>query len=91
MSKLAKHTFWLDGGYDIEAVTACPKHPYHDWWTFRLGDVLEPTAIRNPDEMMVICRHCYVPRCGATDDPTPCLKHRHHRGDHAERHENVGR
>ena len=90
---LAPRPFWLDGGYDQDAVTACPYHPLHSWWVFRLGDVLAPGACRNPDEMMVICRGCYVPRCGHTNDPDPCMLARHHDVPHstaAGHHEPVG-
>jgi hypothetical protein len=76
---LAKHPFWLDGGYDRDSVEACPYHPQHKWWEFRMGDVIDCEASsRNPDERMVICRGCYVPRCGHTTDPDPCLLPRHH-------------
>jgi sucrose-6-phosphate hydrolase SacC (GH32 family) len=82
MSK-AKFPFWLDGGFDFYAVQACWHHPRHAWWTFRLGDVLQnPT---HPDELMTICRGCYVPRCGSTaDGPTRCVLWRHHHDDHIE-------
>lgn len=78
MAELASHPFWLDGGYDRASVEACPHHPHHDWWEFRLGDVLQPAHGRDPDERMVICRSCYVPRCGYTIDPDPCMLPRHH-------------
>ena len=87
----AKTAFWLDGGYDFECVQACPYHPQHRWWEFRLGDVVENCS--NPDERMVICRACYVPRCGHTDDRDPCLLWRHHRTEHvyaSGKHEPVG-
>jgi hypothetical protein len=90
---LAKHPFWLDGGYDREAVEACPYHPEHHWWEFRLGDVLAPEACRDPDERMVICRGCFVPRCGWADERDPCLLPRHHRTEHVTasgQHEPVG-
>jgi hypothetical protein len=82
MAELAKGPFWLDGGYDRESVEACPHHPDHDWWEFRLGDVIEPDRLRDPDNRMVICRGCYVPRCGHTNDPDPCMLPRHHREPH---------
>ena len=44
--QLATKPFWLDGGYDRESVEACPYHPAHRWWTFRLGDVIEPDRLR---------------------------------------------
>lgn len=76
----ARSPFWLDGGYDRDSVEACPYHPWHQWWEFRIADVLEnwPRA----DERMVICRACYVPRCGHTDDPDPCTQPRHHTEPH---------
>lgn len=74
--------FWLDGGYDRDAVEACPYHPDHRWWTFRVGDVIDEGACHDPDEMMVICRGCYVPRCGHATDPDPCIRPRHHREVH---------
>jgi hypothetical protein len=83
MSALANGSFWLDGGYDREAVEACPYHPLHKWWTFRLGDVLQPGTMRDPEEMMVICSACYVPRCGTTESPDPCMLPRHHTEPHS--------
>lgn len=76
----AKTAFWLDGGYDIDLVAACPHHPSHRWWTFRIGDVVE--NCHDPDEMMTICRACYVPRCGTTDDADRCTLPRHHSTAH---------
>lgn len=89
----ATRSFWLDGGYDVAAVEACPHHPRHRWWTFRLGDVIEYTY--DPDERMTICRGCYVPRCGiGEDDPDRCLLPRHHTEPHlyeqSRRSERVG-
>jgi hypothetical protein len=77
-AQLATRTFWLDGGYDRDAVEACPYHPFHNWWEFRLGDVVESHRLRDPDERMVICRGCYVPRCGHTTETDPCVLPRHH-------------
>lgn len=78
-SNLAKHPFWLDGGYDRESVEACPYHPAHRWWIFRIGDVLDCEFNgRDPDERMVICQGCYVPRCGHTTEDDPCILPRHH-------------
>ena len=76
----AKRPFWLDGGYDFECVIACRHHPLHDWWTFRLGDVLENPS--NPDEHLTICRVCGVPRCGNTTDTDRCVLWRHHPDKH---------
>jgi hypothetical protein len=56
MTTLAPHTFWLDGGYDRPSVEACPYHPAHKWWTFRLGDVLQAGVTNQPNELMVICQ-----------------------------------
>ena len=81
MSK-ASETFWLDGGYDRDLVEACRYHPNHRWITLRLGDVLEPQLVRDPDERHVICAACYVPRCGHSNDPDPCMMPRHHREAH---------
>lgn len=76
---LAKHPFWLDGSYDRELVEACKYHPAHRWWIFRIGDVLDcGWSGRDPNEMMVICRGCYVPRCGHTTEENPCILPRHH-------------
>lgn len=77
---LASHSFWLDGGYDFESVLACKYHPNHKWITLRLGDVLINPL--DPDDLMVICQSCYVPRCGYSDDPDPCLMWRHHQTNH---------
>jgi hypothetical protein len=82
MTTLSSKPFWLDGGYDFESVEACVYHPNHTWITIRLGDVLEPHAYRDPDELMVICKACYVPRCGHSDEGDPCLMWRHHETNH---------
>jgi hypothetical protein len=82
MTTLAPHTFWLDGGYDRPSVEACPYHPAHKWWTFRLGDVLQAGVTNQPNELMVICQGCYVPRCGHTAEVDPCILPRHHLGLH---------
>lgn len=83
MTMLAKHPFWLDGGYDREHVEACRHHPDHRWWVFRIGEVLDcDWSGRNPDQWMVICQGCYVPRCGHAWDDDPCLEPRHHPGVH---------
>lgn len=82
MTTLAPHRFWLDGGYDRDSVYACPYHPQHEWWTFRLGDVLMPDACHEPDELMTICRACYAPRCGDTSDQDRCTLWRHHETEH---------
>lgn len=87
MAARAKNSFWLDGGYDAELVHACEFAPEHRWWEFRLGDVI--ANCYNPDERMVICRGCFVPRCGHTTDPNPCLMPRHHITEH--RYANGGR
>lgn len=76
--RLATRPFWLDGGYDRDAVEACHYHPEHRWWVFRLGDVIGPDRLRDPDERMVICRGCFVPRCGHTTEADPCILPRHH-------------
>lgn len=82
MRTLARRPFWLDGGYDRASVDACPRAPAHSWWEFRLGDVLAEGGMHDPDERFVICRACYVPRCGPTVDSDPCLLPRHHREAH---------
>jgi hypothetical protein len=82
MTTLSSKPFWLDGGYDFESVKACVYHPNHSWITIRLGDVLEPHAYRDPDELMIICKGCYVPRCGHSGDIDPCLMWRHHETNH---------
>jgi hypothetical protein len=76
MATKARHPFWLDGGYDRELVEACDYHPAHRWTLLRLGDVLEHP--HDPDERHVICAGCYVPRCGSSIDPDPCVLPRHH-------------
>ena len=76
MATKAPGQFWLDGGYDRESVEACPYHPVHSWVTLRLGDVLENP--RDPDEHMVICKGCFVPRCGHSTEADPCILPRHH-------------
>lgn len=77
----AKHSFWLDGGYDRAIVEACIYHPMHRWWVFRVGDVVENCW--RPDERMVICAACYVPRCGHVEgNADPCLLPRHHTEPH---------
>lgn len=81
-STLAPHPFWLDGGYDFDAVQACPHHPAHEWITVRLGDVLREGAMRDPDELMTLCKGCYAPRCGTTGDADRCTLWRHHETAH---------
>jgi hypothetical protein len=76
----ARSSFWLDGGYDFETVRACRHHPGHAWVTLRLGDVLANPS--RPDELITICRACYVPRCGSTADPDRCTLWRHHETAH---------
>ncbi len=79
MSK-TKRRLWLDGGYDRNEVEACHYHPAHRWIVLRVGDVHpQPHA---PDELMVICQGCFVPRCGHTTDPDPCMLPRHHEEPH---------
>lgn len=80
MAIRAKTAFWLDGGYDFDCVKACSYHPFHSWWTFRLGDVVE--FCYDPDEFMTICRGCFVPRCGTGEDTNRCIMWRHHTTDH---------
>jgi|1185.fasta_scaffold323453_4 hypothetical protein len=80
MATLAPHSFWLDNASDLASVEACRFHPRHHWWRFRLGDVLAQTS--TPNIEMVICRCCYVPRCGVIADPDPCILWRHHTGLH---------
>ncbi len=79
---LAKHSFWLDGGYDFDSVMACPYHPDHKWLTVRLGDVLALGSHRDPDELMTFCQGCYAPRCGSTGDADRCTLWRHHQTAH---------
>lgn len=80
---LAPGPFWLDGGYDRATVDGCPHAPAHRWWEFHLGDVIQASALSDPDEMMCICKGCYVPRCGHVEnDPDPCVLPRHHGGNH---------
>lgn len=79
-ASLAKHPFWLDGGYDRDCVEACRLHPFHAWVTLRLGDVLRDP--RDPDELFTICSICFVPRCGYVADEQSregrCILPRHH-------------
>lgn len=77
---LAPHPFWLDGGYDSEAVQACPYHPAHQWVTLRMGDVLQHPG--DPDELLTICQGCYVPRCGYVGSADRCTLWRHHHTAH---------
>jgi hypothetical protein len=75
-----KRRLWLDGGYDRDEVEACVYHPDHRWIVLRMGDV-HPDPY-DPDELMVVCRNCLVPRCGHTNDPNPCMLPRHHQEPH---------
>jgi len=77
---LARHPFWLDGGYDRDSVEACHYHPAHKWRIFRIGDIIDcaPPSGRDPEERMVFCQGCYVPRCGYTTESDPCVLPRHH-------------
>jgi hypothetical protein len=76
MSEPTKKRLWLDGGYDRDEVEACVYHPAHKWIVLRMGDV-HPHP-HDPEELMVICRSCFVPRCGHTTDTNPCMLPRHH-------------
>ena len=77
---VAATSFWLDGGYDYELVQACRYHPAHAWVTLRMGDVLADPY--DPDELLTICKACYVPRCGTTGDADRCTLWRHHKTEH---------
>ena len=79
----AKRSFWVTEAAD-PAVKACPYFPEHRWWEFRVGDVVEDWP--RPDELLAICRGCYVVRCGEVEgDPDPCMRPRHHREFHKAR------
>lgn len=49
----------------------------HEWET-----VLLPPAHGLRFEEAVRCTHCHTPRCGHSGDDDPCMRRRHHRGDH---------
>lgn len=68
--------FWLDGGYDRYKVEECEYHPDHQWTVIRVIDA-KPEH-RDPEERMAICKGCFVPRCGYTTEPNPCMLPRHH-------------
>lgn len=76
MSEKTKKRLWLDGGYDRDEVEACRYHPWHRWTILRVGDVHEHAY--DPDERMVICQGCFVPRCGHSTEDNPCMLPRHH-------------
>ena len=71
---------FLDGGYDRELVEDCEYHPAHNWTVIRVGDAKPHTV--NPDERLTMCRGCFVPRCGDTEEANPCVLPRHHRERH---------
>jgi hypothetical protein len=93
--KTQRFRLWLDGGYDRELVEECEYHPDHRWEVVKVAAVAaeglasEPTY---PDDVMVICRGCFVPRCGEATyrdrdgnlhyEQNPCLLPRHHREPH---------
>lgn len=67
---------WRDGGYDRAEVEVCPHHPNHDFQIYRVGDLHDNGA--DPDERMVLCSACLVPRCGTSTEENPCVLPRHH-------------
>lgn len=80
MPSTYKGRLFLDGGYDRAEVEACVYHPDHRWMTLRMGDV-HPHPYR-PDELIVVCQNCLVPRCGHTTEDNPCMLPRHHMTAH---------
>jgi len=48
----------------------------HEWESV----LLRPYPARV--EEAIRCRHCHTPRCGDSRDSDPCMRRRHHRGDH---------
>lgn len=72
----APYPFWTDGQADPSTCTMQP----HKFVEIRMGDAL--MFPRNPDERLVICKRCFVPRCGHTNDVDPCTLARHHLTDH---------
>jgi len=48
----------------------------HQW------EVVVVERLFNPTEMVARCGMCHTPRCGYAEDPDPCLRRRHHEGDH---------
>jgi hypothetical protein len=64
----------------IEATDPGVEGCDHRWITVRVGDVQAHPF--DPDERMVYCKRCHVPRCGHSYDPDPCLLARHHRTEH---------
>jgi hypothetical protein len=81
MASTTKKRLWLDGGYDRAEVEACRYHPAHRWIVIRVGDV-KGEDCHDPGGRMVICRGCFVPRCGHTTETNPCMLPRHHRELH---------
>ncbi len=47
-----------------------------------LWEVLVVDRLFNPTEQVARCRGCHTPRCGYAEDPDPCIRRRHHDGDH---------
>lgn len=76
-----KSGIWIDGGYDRKLVEECEYHPDHRWEVVRVGDVVAHPY--EPDELHVICRGCFVPRCGHSTETNPCMLPRHHAELHA--------
>lgn len=58
-------------------LTLSPRDPVvqdcfpHVWGTHRRGDLCD--AVAYPDEPVTICMHCFVERCGCTDQQSRCL------------------
>jgi hypothetical protein len=48
----------------------------HQW------EVLVVDRLFNPTERVARCSGCHTPRCGYAEDPDPCVRRRHHEGDH---------
>jgi len=78
--------FWLDGGYDRDQVEACEYHPDHRW------EVIDVKREGLPDTILVVCKGCFVPRCGDASyidrdgarqyEDDPCMLPRHHEEPH---------
>ena len=74
----APYPFWLEGPLDWASVEACKYHPRHNWTVIDLRE-----ALQNPlNELIVMCKGCYVLRCKASHKGSRCIFARDHGGHH---------
>ena len=45
-------------------------------------EIVVVARLFDPNERVARCVTCHTPRCGYAEDSDPCIKRRHHEGDH---------